>query len=309
MRFAKQVLIINARFRISHGVNPKPVGRLQDGNVEVAHLLMLIDSDTSMTQLNARQIEQFNRDGYVLVPDLFDEEEMDLLLKIGKRDPQIGQQARGRLDLSSNETKLWITGSLDEDIYTAFVRSPRVVDPMEQLLGGEVYHYHHKVMLKEPFVGGAWEWHQDYGYWYSNDCLFPLMASCLVAIDRATCENGCLQVIKGSHHMGRIDHGKAGEQTGADIRRVEEALKHMELVQCEMEPGSALFFHCNLLHRSDANRSPNPRWSLICSYNAARNPCREKLNHPAYQFLEKWPDSQIKAIGRHQLEMMTQQTG
>ena len=98
MRFAKQVLIINARFRISHGVNPKPVGRLQDGNVEVAHLLMLIDSDTSMTQLNARQIEQFNRDGYVLVPDLFDEEEMDLLLKIGKSDPQIGQQARGRLD-------------------------------------------------------------------------------------------------------------------------------------------------------------------------------------------------------------------
>ncbi len=263
----------------------------------------------SMSKLTAKQIEQFTLDGYLMVKGLFDTEEMDLLLNIAKSDQQIEQQAQERLDLSSGRSKLWITSSLGEDIYSAFVRCPRIVDPIEQMLGGEVYHYHHKMMLKEPFVGGAWEWHQDYGYWYSNDCLFPYMASCLVAIDRATPENGCLQVIKGSHHMGRIDHGKAGEQKGADMERVREALKYLELVQCEMEPGTALFFHCNLLHRSDANRSPNPRWSLICSYNAARNPCREKLNHPSYQRLEKWPDSQIKAIGRRQLEMMALQSG
>ena len=262
-----------------------------------------------MSKLTTEEIEQFTRDGYMMVKGMFDTEEMDLLLNIAKSDQQIAQQAQERLDLSSGRSKLWITGSLGEDIYSAFVRCGRIIDPVEQMLGGEVYHYHHKMMLKEPFVGGAWEWHQDYGYWYSNDCLFPYMASCLIAIDRATPENGCLQVIKGSHHMGRIDHGKAGEQKGADMERVKEALKYLELVQCEMEPGSALFFHCNLLHRSDANRSPNPRWSLICSYNAARNPCREKLNHPAYEFLEKWPDSQIKAIGRRQLEMMAKLSG
>lgn len=265
--------------------------------------------EDSMSKLTAEQIEQFTRDGYLMVKSLFDREETDLLLNIAKGDQQIEQQAQERLDLSSGRSRLWITGSLGEEIYSAFVRCPRIVDPIEQMLGGEVYHYHHKMMLKEPFVGGAWEWHQDYGYWYSNDCLFPFMASCLVAIDRATTENGCLQVIKGSHHMGRIDHGPAGEQKGADLERVKEALKYLELVQCEMEPGSALFFHCNLLHRSDANRSPNPRWSLICSYNAARNPCREKLNHPSYQYLEKWPDSQIKVIGRRQLEMMAKQSG
>ena len=37
------------------------------------------------------------------------------------------------------------------------------------MLGDEVYHFHHKMMVKEPRVGGAWEWHQDYGYWYSNN--------------------------------------------------------------------------------------------------------------------------------------------
>ena len=74
------------------------------------------------------------------------------------------------------------------------------------------------------------------------------MASCLIAVDNATKENGCLQVIKGSHLMGRIDHNKTGDQTGADIDRVNEALKHLELVYCEMDPGTALFFHSNLLH-------------------------------------------------------------
>src|SRR6185295_16063467 len=265
--------------------------------------------NNSMSKLTTEQLDEFTLNGYLMVKALFSTEEMDLLLNIARNDRQIEQQSHERLDLSEGRSKLWITGSLGEDIYSAFVRCRRIVDPMEQMLGGEVYHYHHKMMLKEPFLGGAWEWHQDYGYWYSNDCLFPYMASCLVAIDRATTENGCLQVIKGSHHMGRIDHGKAGEQTGADMERVKEALKHLELVHCEMEPGSALFFHCNLLHRSDANKSPNPRWSLICSYNAARNPCRGRLNHPSYEFLEKWPDSEIKTIGRRQLEMVTRQTG
>src|SRR5882762_1478521 len=224
-----------------------------------------------MSKLALEQIEQFTRDGYLMVKGLFDTEEMDLLLNIARSDQQIELQAQERLDLSNRRSKLWITGSLDEDIYSAFVRCCRIVDPMEQILGGEVYHYHHKVMLKEPFVGGAWEWHQDYGYWYSNDCLFPYMASCLIAIDRATPENGCLQVIRGSHHMGRIDHGKVADQTGADMERVNAALESMELVHVEMNPGDGLFFHSNLLHRSDQNRSSNPRWVFICCYNAARN--------------------------------------
>ena len=173
---------------------------------------------------------------------------------------------------------------------------------MERLLGGEVYHYHHKMNMKEPYVGGAWEWHQDYGYWYNNGCLYPYMASCMIAVDRATRENGCLQVLKGSHLMGRIDHGKIGDQTGADMERVNAAMERMELVYCEMEPGDALFFHSNLLHRSDQNNSPDPRWVFICCYNARpQRPLQGPSGHPSYSYLEKWPDSRIKEIGRRQL--------
>jgi hypothetical protein len=227
---------------------------------------------------------------------------MDLLLKIAKADKALEGEAYARKDAEGNLTRLSLRNELSDDIYSAIVRCHRMVDPVEQVLGGEVYHYHHKMMLKEPRVGGAWEWHQDYGYWYNNGCLFPFMASCMIAVDRATRENGCLQVLRGSHLMGRIDHNKVGEQTGADMERVEQAMERMELVHCELEPGSALLFHSNLLHRSDMNRSENARWTLICCYNAARNNPYKKHKHPFYSYLEKWPDERVAEVGRHQWE-------
>ncbi|HEX4132494.1 MAG TPA: phytanoyl-CoA dioxygenase family protein, partial [Pirellulales bacterium] len=240
------------------------------------------------------QLAQFERDGFVLARQLFDAEEMALLLSYARGDEALAAGSYARKDAGGRETRLALWNHPGEDLYSMFSRSPRIVDAMEQLLGGEVYHYHSKMMLKEPFVGGAWEWHQDYGYWYNNGCLFPWMASCLIAVDRANQANGCLQVIRGSHHMGRIDHGKAGEQTGADMERVDEALRRMELVYIEAEPGDSLFFHSNLLHRSDENRSPNPRWSLICCYNAARNDPYKESRHPRYSKLEQAADTGIK---------------
>jgi ectoine hydroxylase-related dioxygenase (phytanoyl-CoA dioxygenase family) len=93
----------------------------------------------------------------------------------------------------------------------------------------------------------------------------------MVALTEATKQNGCLQVIRGSHKLGRVNHGFAGEQVGADMVMVENALKTMELVYCELQPGDALFFHSNLLHRSAANLSDYPRWSLIACYNSQSN--------------------------------------
>ena len=79
--------------------------------------------------------------------------------------------------------------------------------------------------------------------------------------------------------------------------RVEEAKRRLETVHAEMEPGDGLFFHCNTLHRSDQNRSPDRRWTLICCYNAARNDPYREHHHPRYTRLDKVPDDALRAAG------------
>lgn len=244
--------------------------------------------------LTDAQLRAYDRDGYVLVRSLFDREEMDALLRFAKQDPALQDRAHGRKDAEGNVSRLALWNHPTDDLYGLFSRSPRLVGAAEQLLDGEAYHYHTKMMLKEPKVGGAWEWHQDYGYWYDNGCLYPLLVSCLIAVDRATRANGCLQVLRGSHRMGRVEHGKTGDQTGADPEHVAAARERLELVYIEAEPGDVLFFHCNLLHRSDANRSDDPRWSLICCYNAARNDPYKESRHPRYAPLETASDDAIR---------------
>jgi len=119
------------------------------------------------------------------------------------------------------------------------------------------------------------------------------MISVMVALTEANRENGCLQVIKGSHLMGRVEHGIAGGQKGADMEKVNMALERMELIYVDLEPGDTLFFHCNLLHRSDKNTSSDPRWSLISAFNLAKNKPYKEQNSSCYTPVEPMPDEVI----------------
>ena len=252
-------------------------------------------------ELNDSLIQQFHDEGYLVVDGLLDQDETELLRQIARADQTIEANASSRADGEGGAVKLVVRNSLPEDtIYGAIVRSRRIVATMQRLLNDEVYHYHHKLILKEARVGGAWAWHQDSGYWYGNGCLYPDMASCMIAIDHATRENGCLQVVKHSHRLGRMEHGKVGDQTGADPERVAAALERLPLDYCELKPGSAIFFHANTLHRSDQNRSEHPRWAFICCYNTRHNDPYKESKHPRYSPLEIWDDSQLKRIGQKQ---------
>lgn len=225
-------------------------------------------------QLSPQQIESYHTDGYVIVNNFLKEEEVNKLFAIATGDDTLRKHAFDLNDQSGKKTKLTLWYTPGNDAYGLLTKSERMVNSVNQLMEGDspVCHFHSKLMQKEPRVGGAWEWHQDYGYWYKNEFLFPgQMMSVMVAITKANKENGCLQVIKGSHKMGRIEHGFAGEQVGASQHYVDLALKTMELIYVELKAGDALFFHSNLLHRSEANLSDSPRWSLISVYNRSAN--------------------------------------
>ena len=224
--------------------------------------------------LTAEQVKQYHQEGYLIVKGFFNPGEAAKLYDTAIADGAVSKNAINVNDSTGKRSKLSLWYKPGNDIYGLLTRSESLVTAVDKILAGDaaVCHFHSKLMQKEPKVGGAWEWHQDYGYWYKNEFLLPdQMMSVMVAVTEANKENGCLQVIKGSHKMGRIEHGFSGEQVGASQHYVDLSLQTMELVYVELDAGDVLFFHSNLLHRSEANLSDRPRWSMISCYNRASN--------------------------------------
>src|SRR5262249_3185363 len=152
------------------------------------------------------RVRNYQQDGYYLAKQMFGEEEIGLLRRAAKEDRELDQHSFGRGDGEGGTVRLSLWNHPGDTIYGMFARCESIVNSAEKILIGEVYHYHSKMIMKDAKVGGAWTWHQDYGYWYQNGVLFPFLCSASIAVDPATRENGCLQVLRASHEMGRIDH-------------------------------------------------------------------------------------------------------
>jgi ectoine hydroxylase-related dioxygenase (phytanoyl-CoA dioxygenase family) len=220
------------------------------------------------------ELRSYEKDGHFIRRALLSKAEVTDFREHARRQLE-AEAARGEImakgDRDGNKTLLKMWTKAENDKYGLLARDERMVELAAKSVGKPVYLYSHKMTMKQPGEGGAWEWHQDFGYWYSYGCLAPDMMSIYVSLDQATKENGCLQVLKSSHHLGRLDHVREDGQTNVEREHLEAALKRFEHVYVEMEEGDALVFHGNLLHRSDANRSATHRWGYICSYNAVEN--------------------------------------
>lgn len=251
--------------------------------------------DPSNFEVTEDMKKDYDANGYIMLRGFLDEEELTKIRKCVEDSGMVEKYGYGLPDGQGKEAKFVIWSHPGNDVTGLLARSEKVVNTSEKLLGGgEAYHYHTKLIRKDAFTGGAHLWHQDYGYWYKNGCLFPDMLTVFVAIDKCTKSNGCLQILKGSNRCGRIEHGMYAGQTQADIDRVNAIKNVCPLEYVEMEPGDALFFSCNLIHTSEGNNSPDRRWALLFSYNLKSNNPTMEHHHPCYTPLQKVPDSAIK---------------
>ncbi|HLA58147.1 MAG TPA: phytanoyl-CoA dioxygenase family protein [Puia sp.] len=243
--------------------------------------------------LSEGDINTYRNSGFIILKNLFSPAEVEKMKTLAAADMD-PSQLMVKADLTGNETKLKMWNRPADDLYGMFSRNARLVDNVEKISGEEVYIYSSKMIIKNAKEGGAWEWHQDYGYWYNYGCLLPSMMSCSIAIDQATVRNGCLQVLRASQKIGRINHDRINDQTIVDPERLEAAKEKFQLEYVEMDPGDVLFFDGNLLHRSDANLSDFNRWSYIVSYNTVSNkPYKKVREYGNYEKLRKVPAEAI----------------
>jgi ectoine hydroxylase-related dioxygenase (phytanoyl-CoA dioxygenase family) len=247
-------------------------------------------------RLSPAEIAEFQREGILFRRGFFAADELAPLQEATHADPEIDGALAAVSDSHGNPQEVISWTELGEDLMGVLPRLARLAGAAEALLGGPVYHWHSKLSMKRPGSEGRWDWHQDYAYWYEEGCLSPNLLTCMVAVDPATRENGCVQLVRGSHRLGRLDHPRVGEASGVDPERLAQLLKTHEIVHAELEPGDAAFFHSNTLHASGPNRSSAPRTIIHFSYNRTNNsPYKPGQERHYYRPLAVLPDDTLRA--------------
>ena len=105
--------------------------------------------------LSPAQQARFAADGFVIVRAMFDPAETALLRTAMEEDPEVSSHLIDRLDAQGAATRIALWNRAGDSVYGMAARCARMVDTMEALLGGPVYHFQSKLTAKEPFVGGA----------------------------------------------------------------------------------------------------------------------------------------------------------
>lgn len=149
---------------------------------------------------------------------------------------------------------------------SAFFRNlsvhPNLLRVLGGLLGPDLLLFRSTLMLKPAFHGSAHAPHQDSAYWPIEP---PALVTVSVALNDATAENGCFNVIPRSHRWGLKDWGLIAQAQDAETV-YEDDLKEARQVDVPLKAGSALFFHSLMVHGSGPNRSPHPRNTALYAY-------------------------------------------
>ncbi len=210
--------------------------------------------------LRNEQIDDFNRDGYLLPFDGLSPEEIDDLRSYFDR---ILDMVLSRGDSSYSIS----TAHLKYRRIYELMSHPSILAPVRDLLGDNLIGWGAHFFCKMPMDGKKVPWHQDCLYW-------PLSPSRTVtvwlAIDDASLENACMQFIPGSHRLGPMDFTVSTDPSdilNLSIRR--EAVSERDSVPVELRAGQFSIHSDLLLHGSDENRSDRRRCGLTMRYAAA----------------------------------------
>jgi ectoine hydroxylase len=266
-------------------------------------------------QLTPVQLAQYDRDGFLILPELFSVAEIERLRQELTR---LGRVTADGVIKEKNGAIRTIFRVHDaesptaSDAFYALARCPRVLEPAQGLLGDPALYIHHsKCNLKEAIDGDIWAWHQDYGYWKLDGFERPDFTTALVMVDPASEIGGCLYFIPGSHKLGRLEPVWDDQTTSYGTWVVPKSTlldimaRHPDPVPITGAPGTTVLFHPNILHASGHNLSRRSRWHVFMVYCrvASRpqdvpNPRPEWVRSRKWTPLEAVPDSAILGPAR-----------
>jgi ectoine hydroxylase len=232
-------------------------------------------SEERTMELSSRQLEEFDEQGYLFLPDCFSDEEMAVLRTEAENIYKTERKEVWRE--SSGAPRTAFAAHTYNEAFRLLGAHPRLVKPVEQLFGEPLYMHQFKINAKAAFEGEVWQWHQDYGTWARDDGMpQPRAMNIAVFLDEVMPINGPLMFIPKSHKHGTLEAGHDKQTTSyplwtLDKETVTRLAKEGGIVAPTGKPGSVLMFHGNLVHASPPNITPYPRKIVYLTLCAVSN--------------------------------------
>jgi len=270
------------------------VSRTDRGSAIIARQDPVVyEGGTYAGALNDEQVASYNSDGFLMLDDVFGEDEVETLLDEVKRMSVdagiVGRDEAIREPDSDAVRSIFRVHQLSDRI-AALARDPRLIHIARQILGSEVYIHQSRANMKPGFKGKEFYWHSDFETWHVEDGMPNMRAvSCSVLLtDNNDC-NGPLMLIPGSHMQFISCQGETPDDNYKNSLRAQEygvpdplSLQMLAeqggIRQMTGKAGSVVFFDCNAMHGSTGNISPWPRANVFMVYNSVEN----TLNLPKY---------------------------
>ncbi|OJU21504.1 MAG: proline hydroxylase [Afipia sp. 62-7] len=226
-------------------------------------------------RLSQEQIDQFHTEGWLLLPELFTPEEVDVLRReaiaiYDQHRPEVWREKNGAPRTAFAAHKY-------NEAFRLLGAHPRMIEPVEQVFGEHVYMHQYKINAKSAFTGEVWQWHQDYGTWKRDDGMpQPRAMNISVFLDEVMPINGPLMLVPRSHNAGDLKASQDLQTPSYPLWTLDEdtvtrLVAEGGIVAPTGKPGSMLMFHGNLVHGSAGNITPYPRKIVYLTLNSVSN--------------------------------------
>ncbi len=229
------------------------------------------------TQLTSSQVEQYRRDGFLLVEDFLSPTELEYWREAvteaveqrgGRKLPNTGVKT-GEDDGINKEAdyfgkvfdqmlNLWQTNNKVAKI----MRNRELGRMVAELAGCDgVRIWHDQALIKRPWANPT-SWHLDTPFWSFTD---RRALSIWVALDDATPENGCLYFIPGSYHHTTFENPGIGKNMDA-VFDFYPQFRQSPSAAVPMKAGSCSFHNGLTIHGAGANMTNGFRRAMTCAY-------------------------------------------
>ena len=238
--------------------------------------------------LSQAQLDEFERNGYLFIPNLIEGEELEALrqeMNALLSNDAYRDKAFSITEPESHEIRsLFAVHQLSERL-GALASDERVAGAARQIIGDDPYVHQSRINYKPGFAGKGFNWRSDFETWHAEDGMpnMHAVSASLILTDNHEF-NGPLMLIPGSHMEFVPCLGETPEDNHKHSLKAQEvgvpspeALTHLvDKYGIEAPKGKAgglLLFNCNTLHASNANLSPDPRSNVFFVFNRPDNRC------------------------------------